>query len=395
MAKIKFPLEMANGEQVRTLGDLKDNFDIEKVVGYFLDGKLKTWLEDRYYEDESEAIDLLDKYDADLAKKLCNIFGVYFEETKTVDAEVIAERNARLEKLKQFTDDEEIIKNVDLVAFNQEELGDLYDKGADKIYLCEGEFNIPKSKQDLEYVEIGGAVVKGKIIKENKTENNEELTIEEILSKAEKFCIGENGVKNYAKYFEWLSLAENKGSIEATYLIGRCYMYGIGVEEDYKTGFEYIKRSAINGYDEANIDLGDFYFEGEIVEKDIAKAKQYYEKAKNSGFDRAKEKFEKCYFMIELEKAMLGDVSAIAEVGSCYWNGFGVTKNYGKAVEYFQKAASFNHAGAIRNLGVAYHYGCGVSKSILQAKYHYEKALMCGDDTAKHLLDALKLQNNW
>lgn len=161
MAKIKFPLEMANGEQVRTLGDLKDNFDIEKIVGYFLDGKLKTWLEDRYYEDESEAIASLDRDDADLTKKICDIFGIDFAETENVDAEAIAERNARLEKLKQFTDDEEIIKNIDLVAFNQEELGDLYDKGAEKIYLCEGEFNIPKSKQDLEYVEFGNAVVNG------------------------------------------------------------------------------------------------------------------------------------------------------------------------------------------------------------------------------------------
>ena len=185
MAKIKFPLEMANGEQVRTLGDLKDNFDIEKVVGYFLDGKLKTWLEDRYYEDESEAIDLLDKDDRDLAKKLCNIFGVYFEETKNVDAEAIAEKNARLEKLKQFTDDEEIIKNIDLVAFNQEELGDLYDKGADKIYLCDGEFNIPKSKQDLEYVEFGNAVVNGLKIKldEDKTTSKDNFVYNDAFWK--------------------------------------------------------------------------------------------------------------------------------------------------------------------------------------------------------------------
>ena len=60
MAKIKFPLEMANGVQARTLNDLKENFDIEKVTGYFLDGKLQTWLEDRYYEDEAEAISFLE-----------------------------------------------------------------------------------------------------------------------------------------------------------------------------------------------------------------------------------------------------------------------------------------------------------------------------------------------
>ena len=31
---------MADGAQVRTLDDLKEHFDIEKVVGYFTDGRL-------------------------------------------------------------------------------------------------------------------------------------------------------------------------------------------------------------------------------------------------------------------------------------------------------------------------------------------------------------------
>ena len=39
---IKFPLEMRNGVQVRNITELRENFDAEKVVGYFLEGKLKT-----------------------------------------------------------------------------------------------------------------------------------------------------------------------------------------------------------------------------------------------------------------------------------------------------------------------------------------------------------------
>ena len=61
--KIKFTLEMKDGVQVRTLEDLQENFDIEKVVGYFSDGKLQTWLDERYYEDEAEAISKLSKDD--------------------------------------------------------------------------------------------------------------------------------------------------------------------------------------------------------------------------------------------------------------------------------------------------------------------------------------------
>lgn len=151
---VKFPLEMKNGVQARNLADLQNNFDIEKIIGYFLDGRLKSWLEARYYEEEAEAIENIDKNASDLAKQLCEVFGVECDEI-SIDPEEIERRNTRITKLKQITSDEEIIKNVDSVAFNQEELADLYDLGKEKIYLCEGEFNIPKSKQSINYVFIG------------------------------------------------------------------------------------------------------------------------------------------------------------------------------------------------------------------------------------------------
>lgn len=158
MRKVKTQLKMTNGAMPRTIKELKENFDTKKIVGYFLDGKLQTWLEDRYYEEEFETVSSLSKADPDLAKKLCEIFDVEYVDEK-IDIEVIQEENERLNKLKQYTDDEEIIANVDSVAFNQEDLADLYDKGVEKIYLCEGEFNIPKSQADLEYVKIGDAKV--------------------------------------------------------------------------------------------------------------------------------------------------------------------------------------------------------------------------------------------
>ena len=157
---VKFPLEMKNGVQARNLADLQNNFDIEKIIGYFLDGRLKSWLEARYYEEEAEAIENIDKNASDLAKQLCEVFGVEYDEI-SIDPEEIERRNTRITKLKQITSDEEIIKNVDLVAFNQEELADLYDLGKEKIYLCEGKFNIPKSKQNLKYITVGSPQVEG------------------------------------------------------------------------------------------------------------------------------------------------------------------------------------------------------------------------------------------
>lgn len=159
--KVKFPLEMADGVQVRNLEALKENFDVEKVIAYFLDGKLQTWLADRYYEEEAEAVAALSKDDGQIDRKLSEIFGIEYSEEDEVDIEEISWKNERLAKIKQLTDDDEIIKNADYVAFNQEELAELYDEGVERIYLCEGEFTIPKSKQDLEYIEFSGARVDG------------------------------------------------------------------------------------------------------------------------------------------------------------------------------------------------------------------------------------------
>ena len=51
MKKIKFPLEMAGGKQVRELDEFQEAFDLEKAVEYFSNGKLQKWLENNYNDD--------------------------------------------------------------------------------------------------------------------------------------------------------------------------------------------------------------------------------------------------------------------------------------------------------------------------------------------------------
>ena len=155
MRKIKLPLEMANGAQVRSLEELRENFDMGSVLGSFMNGKLLTWLNDRWLEDEAEQVDALSMNDPDLAAKLCRIFGVEYHAEDAVDAEEAARRQERLARLRQYTEDEEILSKVDQVAFDQEDLADLYDMGVGTIYLCAGRFKIPKSKQHLNYIPLG------------------------------------------------------------------------------------------------------------------------------------------------------------------------------------------------------------------------------------------------
>lgn len=171
--KIRFPLVMADEAQVRNLEELREHFDLESVLEYYKNGKLLTWLKDRYFDDEAEAVEALEESAPDFQKRLCEAFGVEFS-GEAVDLEEIALRQERLAKLRTFTDDADVIGNIDSVAFDQEELADLLDEGVEKIYLCGENFTVPASKRGVTYVGVNRPKVhlNGKVPK-----NLEELGI--------------------------------------------------------------------------------------------------------------------------------------------------------------------------------------------------------------------------
>ena len=158
--KIRFPLQM-NGTDVRTIEELRENFDLSSVLGYLTNGKLLTWLEDRDYDNEAMAVRALSTDETDLNQKLMSILGVSDDvKTEEIDLEEIQRRNEKLMLLRQITDDEEIIDNVDCVAFNQDELYDILDDGKETIYLCQSEFEVPLSVQNKIYIGLENPKVK-------------------------------------------------------------------------------------------------------------------------------------------------------------------------------------------------------------------------------------------
>ena len=159
MAKrIRFPLKLAQGAEVRTLEELREHFDLEAILEYYKNGKLLTWLEDRYLEGEAEAVQALDAAAPDFQKQLCEVFQVEYTGSD-LDLEEIERRQERLKRLRTITDEAEFIENIDRVAFDQEELADLLDEGANKIYLCGERFTVPASRTGVTYVGIKNPAV--------------------------------------------------------------------------------------------------------------------------------------------------------------------------------------------------------------------------------------------
>ena len=142
--KKKFALIMKDDIEVRDVDGLLENYDEDTILQYYRDGSLVTWLRDRYEDelaDEVEALDA-DEDDADLKEQLALVFGV-------------KQDTERLEHLRQFTEDEELLAKVNQVAFDQEDLADLLDEGIDEIYLCPGTYTIPLRAKNKTYIGIG------------------------------------------------------------------------------------------------------------------------------------------------------------------------------------------------------------------------------------------------
>lgn len=157
--KIRFPLEMENGVEVRDLEELKDNFSLARVIGYINDGKLVTWLQDRYENELAEEVEKIDVEAEDAAKKICELFDVEYDESVEEEIEKAEERKRKLELLKKFPDCMEYAKHIDLIAFDQDDLYNLLDENTNVIYLCGSRFLIPISKSNIKYVGILDKVV--------------------------------------------------------------------------------------------------------------------------------------------------------------------------------------------------------------------------------------------
>ena len=150
MTKKMFTLTLKDDVEVRTLEELRDNFDLERVVEYFKSGELLTWLEDRFYDDEAEAIENIDADDRNLTAKICAALDVECDD----DLEFMQRVREKKSLLAEMTDDESIIDNAAATALNQEDLATLIQMDYKTIYLCGENFNVPIRVAGVKYIGV-------------------------------------------------------------------------------------------------------------------------------------------------------------------------------------------------------------------------------------------------
>lgn len=156
--KIKFPLIMKDGIEVRNIDELRENFDLEKIINYYIDGKLQKWLKDRNYNEEVDKIVNLNVESKEFSKDLQSIFGIDYKNDIHIDISNLLDKNNKISKLSIYFNHDEIEFVAQNVVFNQEELKLMIDENKELIYLYEGEYSIPFDKGNKRYIGVGNVI---------------------------------------------------------------------------------------------------------------------------------------------------------------------------------------------------------------------------------------------
>ena len=84
-----------------------------------------------------------------------------------------------------------------------------------------------------------------------------------------------------------------------------------------------------------------------------------------------------------------GEIVAFHNLGVMYYNGYGVHRNYEKAIQCFLKAAEQGIAGSQNNLGYIYAHGHGVHQNYVTSKMWFNIANLNGEKTANKNLEII------
>lgn len=128
------------------------------------------------------------------------------------------------------------------------------------------------------------------------------------------------------------------GDCDAQVEVARCYEFGEGVAANRDSAESWYLRAANANYAPAQWSLAWFYYQN-----DNKKMVQWLQKASDNGWD-----------------------FATTDLGTCYYDGIGVKRDYQKAAELFARSAPTDPEAQFL-LSACYYKGHGVSKDIPQS----------------------------
>ncbi len=202
-----------------------------------------------------------------------------------------------------------------------------------------------------------------------------ETYIEYLLGRM--YLKGEGVEQDYRCSSNVFSLAAKNGYSHAYYYLGNQFYYGLGFTQDYEKAFDYYLKADRKGDKYAAYRLGKMYLSGEGVNIDIQQAEHYFSKATKTvvlaNYDLAKlyedyaddfNNVSKDYInglykkalegMIEQEENDIQNAFTEMRIANMYLAGKGTDINVNSAIEWLNKAAKQDNPNAAYQLGYIY-----------------------------------------
>src|ERR1700722_16753498 len=155
-------------------------------------------------------------------------------------------------------------------------------------------------------------------------------------------------------------LLANQGDANGEYYLGRMYLWGRGVPQDYAQADYWYHKAAAQGLAKANYAIGDLYYYGDGLEQSDSDALVWYHKAPDQG-----------------------DATALDAIGLMYYYGRSVPQSYPEAMVCYRKAADQGYSRAEYDIGYLYQLGLGVTRNSDEANRWFRIAANHGNESAQ------------
>lgn len=161
--------------------------------------------------------------------------------------------------------------------------------------------------------------------------------------------------QDYYLAYSWLSKAVEHGCLSGLVLIGECYYYGYGVEQNYSKAVKMYLRGTEIGDMECMDNLAYCYSKGIGVNRDAKRAAELYETAAKLGFPKAQ-----------------------YSLGLCYLHGDGVPADVRLAVDWISQSARNKCPEALNHMAKRFYCGDGVPMDGEMARKYASEAVAQG-----------------
>lgn len=169
--------------------------------------------------------------------------------------------------------------------------------------------------------------------------------------------------RRFSEQVKQYQAGTDRGNADAEYELGRMYLWGRGVPQDYAQANYWFQKAADHGLAKAKYAIGDLYYYGDGVSQNYSEAIVWYRKAADHG-----------------------DATAEHALGLMSYYGHGVPQSYTEAMVWYRKAADQGYAKSEYDIGGMYWYGEGVSRDRDEANRWYRRAANHGDEDAQRWL---------